>query len=263
VKDTWRLIKVGLIILISIAVLVGLIYTGYDYGRKKELVHSADLAVQLAYSKETIELTKGLYSKEVIKYEDLSKLFTQKGSEIDALKKQLRDSQAKLLVAEQVTLTWKRAYEAAVKANQTEEPSKEPDGIPRKRVDFVGDLGPIRATGHTLTDPPEAFLKLEQIMPLVLTLTMAQNRDETWTTYVTSSDENVNVEINVAGVNPLILKEKWYRRFWLDLGAIITGDPGARIGLRYQFDRFSFGADCTAMQTGSGCGMNVGYRIFK
>jgi hypothetical protein len=73
----------------------------------------------------------------------------------------------------------------------------------------------------------------------------------------------VNVEINVAGVNPLILKEKWYRRFWLDLGAIITGDPGARIGLRYQFDRFSFGADCTAMQTGSGCGMNVGYRIFK
>ena len=262
-NDLWRLIKATWLGLVIVLVFIALCYGAYRYGKSTEEKKTAQLAVELSRSKETLELTRGLYTKEVVKYHDLSNLFTQKGAEIDALKEQLKKTDAKLLVAEQVSLTWKKAYEAAVKAIQTEEPPEEEGGPTRKRVDFEGNLGPIKATGHTLTDPPQAFLKLEQVVPLVLTMTMAQNRDETWSTFVTSSDPNVDVKINIAGVNPLILKEKWYQRLWLEAGATFLGDPAGRLGLHYQFDRFTVGADCTAWQTGNGCGATVGYRIFK
>lgn len=248
--------------LVIVGILLAFMLAGYRYGVNKSKGRIAELSMQLSKSEETLEIQKGLYSKKVGEYNDLSVLLDTSRSEVRALKKHLEESEAKLLVAEQVSLKWKKAYEDYVKAHQTDLPPDD-NGVVRKRVEFDGDLGPIHASGWTLTDPPEAHLKLEQLLPLILTMNLVQNKDGTWSTFVTSSDENVDVKIDLAGVNPLVLKERWYQRIWAEAGVSFLGDPAGRVGLRYQFDRFSVGADCTVWQTGSGCGLNVGYRIFK
>lgn len=224
----------------------------------------ATLKTELAKNSETLEIQEGLYATEAIKTFKLQSLLDVSRDEVAKLARHLEDTNAKLLTAEQISIRWKKAYEAALKANQVEEPPTEPGGQPRKRVDFVGDLGPIRATGHTLTDPPEAFLKLEQTIPLLLTVAVAQNSDKTWSTFVTSSDENIDVKINLAGVNPLILSPKWYQRLWVEIGASFLGDPVGTVHVGYYGDRFSVGATCyTAGSSANGCGATLGYRIFK
>lgn len=224
----------------------------------------AALKIQLGQSQETLEIANDLYAKKVVAYENLGKYLEYKTDEMKALQKQLEDTKAQLLTAEQITLRWKKAYEAAVAAQQSEEPNPDPSLPPRKRVDFSGRLGPIQATGHTLTDPPEAFLKLEQVDPLKLTIVVAQNKDKSWSTYVTSSDENVGVSVDLASVNPLVLSPKWYQRLWLDLGVAVLGDPAGYVGASWRGDKYSFGAMCYASDGSmNGCGVTVGARIFK
>lgn len=251
-----------IVALLVAGVLFGLVYAGYRHGVNKEKDRIAELSLQLSKSQETLEIQKNLYSKKVVEMSDLTLMLDTSRSEIVALKHHLEDAQAKLLVSEQVTLRWKKAYEDYVSAHQTDGPPDD-HGVVRKTVEFEGTLGPIHATGFTITDPPEAHLKLEQLVPLILTMNLVQNKDGTWSTFVTSSDDNIGVTIDLAGVNPLVLKEKWYQRIWAEAGASFLGDPAGRVGLRYQMDRFSVGTDCTVWQTGSGCGVNVGYRIFK
>lgn len=249
--------------LVILAFLGLVMQVGYNWGKRKSADRAAQLAAELSKATETIELTTGLYSKSVVTIQDLTVLLDTSRSEVKALKAHLEEAKAKLLITEQISLRWKEAYEEALKANQTEEPPEEPGGTPRKKVAFEGNLGPVHASGHTLTDPPEAFLKLEQVVPLILTMNLVQNRDGTWTTFVTSSDENMDVKIDVAGVNPLVLSEKWYQKIWVELGAGFLGDPSGSVGLRYYGDHWSFGAECTAWQTGNNCGGSIGYRIFK
>ena len=117
----------------------------------------AALKTELAKNTETVEIQKGLYATEAIKTFKLQTLLDVSRDEVAKLAQHLEDTNAKLLTTEQISIRWKKAYEAALKANQTEEPPVDTGGQPRKRVDFTGDLGPIRATGHTLTDPPEPF----------------------------------------------------------------------------------------------------------
>lgn len=250
----------GLAVLVLLAaVFIG----GYGWGKRKGDQRIAELATELAKSTETIELTTGLYSQVVVQVEDLTSLLNTKDEKIAALKQTIDEMDGKLLVTEQISLRWKRAYEQALAAQQTEEPPTDPDGTPRKRVEFEGTLGPIKAHGHTLTDPPEAFLKLEQLVPLTLTMNVVQNRDGTWTTLVTSSDDNLDVKVDLAGVDPLVLSQKWYQKIWMELSVGFIGDPLASAGLRYYGDRFSFGAECSAWQGGHSCGGSMGVRIFK
>lgn len=262
-KDLWRVVKIVGAGLLLLAMLAGLGYGGYRFGKRSNQNRIADLSTELSKSEETVELQKGLYSRKVKEIEDLTSLLDTRRAEVAALRKHLEETQAKLLITEQISLRWKKAFEDALKAVQTEEPPEEPGGVPRKKVTFEGMLGPVKASGHTLTDPPEAHLKLEQIVPLILTMNMVQNKDGTWSTFVTSSDENIDVKIDLAGVNPLVLSEKWYQRLWIEANAIFIGEPAGTIGLSYHGDRYSFGVDCSAWQTGSGCGVRGGFRLFK
>lgn len=221
------------------------------------------LKTELSKHLETIEVQKDVYAIQIFKYDVLQELFDTSRAEVEALKKHLDDTNAKLLTATQLTLKWKKAYEALLDSQQTEEPPV--DGGPvRKRVDFAGKLGPIQATGHTLTDPPQAFLKLEQVDPLKLTVSVAQNKDKTWSTFVTTSDSNLDVKVDLAGVNPLVISPKWYQRIWMDVGAAALGDPAGYLGLSWRGDRMSVGTMCYA-SAGSmnGCGATLGVRLFK
>jgi hypothetical protein len=224
----------------------------------------ADLKTELAKTHDTVMVKEGLYVTEAVKTFKLQALLDTSRAEVASLARELDDMKAQLLTTTQISLGWKKAYEEALKAQQTEEPPTDPGGVPRKRVEFEGNLGPIRATGHTLTDPPEAFLKLEQVTPLLLTVSVAQNKDRTWSTFVTSSDPNVDVKVNLSGVNPLVISPKWYQRIWMDLGAAALGDPAGYLGLSWRGDRFSVGGMCYASGGSmNGCGATLGVRLFK
>ena len=230
---------------------------GYNCGTRKAQDQVATLTTQLAESEKTIELKDGLYSTTIVEMNNLKDLLQGSDAEIAALKKQLSDSQAQLLTTQQVAIKWKNAYEAELTANQ----SQGSDG--RTRVDFQGDLGPIHAQGFTLTDPAEAHLKLDQLRPLVLTVSVAKNKDGKWQSYVTSSEPNMQAVVNLAGVDPGVTSPSWRPRIWVDLGADFIGDHAARAGLSYHFDRWSLGASCSIWAQGEGCGATVGFRLFK
>jgi hypothetical protein len=259
-----KLLKyVGLVIIFLIVIAIG--FRAGDWWRGRQANDEiAALKTELSKHLETIEVQKSVYVAQTIKYATLQGLLDASRAEVKALKKYLDDARAKLLAAEEISLKWKKAYEAVLAANQEEKPSEDPNGVPRKMVTFEGDLGPIRASGYTLTDPPEAFLKLEQIAPLVMTVAVAQNRDETWSTFVTSSDPNVDVKVNLAGVNPLLLKPKWYQRLWFEIGASVIGDPSGVASVSYLGERWSLGTYCYTAAAGiSGCGGALGIRLFK
>lgn len=249
------------VVLGSVIVLV--FQQGYSCGARKGRDQVSKLTALLAESTETIELTTGLYAATVAQVEDLTALLNTNDAKIAEMQRVIDQLNAEVLVLEKISVRWKKAYEDALDARQTEEPPVEPGGDPRKRVDFEGNLGPIRATGHTLTDPPEAFLKLEQVVPLTLTMTVVQNPDGTWTTLVTPSDDNIEVKVDLAAVDPLVLSQKWYQRLWVELSTGILGDPAGSLSLGYYGDRLSLGAGCSLWEGGRSCGLNVGFRVFK
>jgi uncharacterized membrane-anchored protein YhcB (DUF1043 family) len=246
---------------IVIIIFVGLGFRLGDWWRSREV---ADLKTELSKSAETLELATGLYVRKIEEIDKLTSILDTSRTEVKKLKEHLEDSKAQLLVTEQISIRWKKAYEAALAAAQSEEPPVDGGVVARKRVDFEGTLGPIKAKGFTLTDPPEAFLKLDQSLPILLTMSVAQNKDGTWSTFVTSSEDNIDVKVDLAGVNPLIISPSWYQRIWLGVGATVIGDPAGTLTLGYYGDRFSFGAECYfAGSENRGCGGSLGVRLFK
>ena len=121
-------------------------------------------------------------------------------------------------------------------------------------------MGPISVSGYTLTNPPEASVKIEQLKPLIITVSIAKNRDGTWSSYSTSSDDNINVSVRLAGVNTKILSQTWKQKIWLNTGINLLGDKSSYVGMSYKFDRFSFGVHCG---TDKNCGIDLGFRVFK
>lgn len=245
-------------IILTIAVIVSA-FVGFKISEAYQKNKIADLSEKLATFGETIEIEKNLYAKKVAEIKDLNSIIDG----IAGLKKQLENSKAELLVHQKLAIKWKKAYEAILKATQVDVDPTSP-GVVRKRIDFAGKLGPINATGYTLTDPPEAFLKLEQVTPLVVTVSVAQNKDGSWSSLATSSDDNVSIDIELAGVNPLILSPKWYQRIWVGASASPIGDTSAGIQIGYFGDKYSLGATCSASINGyKSCGGTFGFRLFK
>ncbi len=256
-RRIWPFIAGGIVLVIVILAI------GYRFGQRSRDAEITELAIKLATSEQTIEISRGVYATQTREIGDLKELIAKVGEENLGLAEQLRRSRAELLTLGTLVVKWKKAYESLLNSTQTEEPPVTPGDPPRKRVDFVGDLGPIHASGHTLTDPPQAYLKLEQTRPLRLTVAVARNPNGTWSTYTTSSEENMEVEVALSGVDTGILSPKWYQRIWVDVGADFIGDPRGSIGLSYKFDRVSVGASCSVLADARGCGLTAGYRLFK
>lgn len=259
--------------LLALAVVLVLLYGGYKWGARSANSEVATLTEKLAESEKTVELKQGLYATTLVQANDLQSLLTGKDAQVQALQKQLTDSQAQLLTTQQLVVQWKSAYQGALKATQTNGGAtptpvdgavEVPVALGRTRVDFTGGLGPISATGYTLTNPPEAYLSLIQTRPLKLTVSVARERDGTWTSYVTSSEPNIGVNVSLGGVDPGVLAPSWYERIWVDGGIDFLGGKRASLGLSYRMDRWALGAGCS-LETGwsAGCGLTAGFRLFK
>jgi hypothetical protein len=239
-------------------------YVGYGCGQHSRDGEVSDLTTKLAENEKTVEIQNGVYATTMVSMKGLQVLLDTTQTQNAALKKQLTESQGQLLTTQQLVVQWKQAYQGALTAKQTPAgPSTTDPGVTRERVDFTKSFGPLDVSGYTLTSPPEGFITVKQDQPLKLTVAVARDKDGTWNSYVTSSDPTVSVAVTLGGVDLGILDPSWYQKIWATGGVDFLMGERASVGLSYQMDRVSVGADCSAWTGGHGCGLTVGYRLFK
>lgn len=203
-----------------------------------------DLQNAVASRDQTIEVQQGVYDKLALEKKDLEDMLTSQSAEVLALKDELKKKKQELLTATQVAINWKKAYEAEVNAHQGEVVN--PDGTKRAKVEFDKDFGYIGITGWTLTNPAQAWVSIKQNRPLKLTVAVTQDSSKVWHTYVTSSEENVQAEIELSSVNPFMLQPKWYEKLSVDaIVAAGSGNMGATglvgAGVSIGINQFSVG----------------------
>jgi len=236
-----------------------------------------DLYNEIALNSETIEIHKNAYEKKTIEVknlEDVLRSFKEQNGldkqTIDDLMKRISKLKEEVLAANRLAVKWKEAYEAEANAHQSEDPVDPDSGsdLVRTRVAFDKDFGYIGVEGYTLTNPAYAWVKVQQNRPLFLTMTITQGRDKRWKTYVTSSEDNVAVDVTLSAVNPFILKEKWYEKLTLNMGMDVNSaiiSPYA--GLSYPIGHFnvSGGAwfDPNAKNVGWYSTLNYSWAPFK
>ena len=198
---------------------------------------------EVAVRDQTIEVQKGVFTKLTIESDNLRKLLDSKDEQIQGLTDQLKKSKEDLLVANQLVIKWKKAYEGAVDAHQDPEDPAQPG---RTKVSFQKDWGMIGVKGWTLTNPAEAWVSVNQLRPLKVTVAVSQDKAGAWHTYATSSEENVGIDIALASVNPYLLEPKWYEK--IQLGASLAGGSGTGgfgfllgVDATYKISKFDIG----------------------
>ena len=203
---------------------------------------NAGLRDVLATVEGTVKLREGVWERRAVEVVDLRRLLDASKGETLALAEELRKSHRDVVAVTKVAVRWKNAYEGAVAAGQTTVLPASPDDPPRIRVDFSRDFGPILVTGHTITDPPEGHVKVEQTRPLHLTLALSRAKDGSWRTMV-AADDGYEVDVELAGVDFGIFTDPWYRRLGVGVFAGVSPSGGAHgsIGLLYKGDRFVVG----------------------
>lgn len=242
---TPRLQKISAIVAASVVVvLLGVI----EYQRR---IHSAELRGlrnQVASRDQTVEIKDGLYRRATLEVENLTALLETSRKEVSSLKDELAGDRQKLLTVTELAVKWKRAYEAEASAHQEDLPpvvapsgSDTESSAVRKKVTFARDFGYIGVDGYTLTDPAYAWVRVVQKRPLVLTLALSQGDDGKWSTYVTSSEKDVGVDVRLSAVNPKLLSQKWYEKIGVQ-GTVAVG-PGlvSAVGVTYRLGSLQLG----------------------
>jgi len=255
-----KILKYIIFALVIIALVIVAIFA-FKFGKNSRNSEVAELVLKLAQSEKTIEIQKQVFATNVFELSGLQKLLDTSRDEVKLLKKQLDDSQAKILATQEIAIKWKKAYEGALNSTQTTEPPIEPGSPQREKVTFSGLLGPIQVDGYTLTYPAESYVSIKQIKPVILTVVVAKNVDGTWSSYTTSSDDNLDIKVNLGGVDiGAVVKKSWKDNIWLNAGVDVLGTRSAYVGMSYSFNKFSLGLHCG---TDESCGFDLGFKVFK
>lgn len=235
-------LKVTAVVLLAVLMVVGVIWAVVT--RNSYEAELARLRNEIASRDQTIEVQKGQFSKLTLELKDVQDALNKSDQKVKDLLVRLDKANQDILAANQLIIKWKSAYEGLANANQTDVPGD--GGVVRKRVDFSRSFGLIDVSGYTLTDPAEAFVRVEQVRALYLTLVLSQDESGAWHTDVTSSDDNTAVDISVAAVNPHFFEPRWYQR--LGLSATLAGGMAGTgfgmlfgVGVSYQFKKFDVG----------------------
>jgi hypothetical protein len=219
-----KLKKFMMTFLVIIIMTMGVVMYMQKRNHDKDVVK---LHNKIAMQSKTVEVHKNAYEKATVELDDLESVLRtfEAGKGLDAktikdLRKLIKKRNEEILSTNRLALKWKKAYEAEAEANQTEEPTDpdDPTSPTRTKVSFEKDFGYLGVNGYTLTNPAYAWVKINQNRPLLLTMTVTQARDGHWSTYVTSSEDNVAADVKLSAVNPYLFKEKWYEKLSLDFG---------------------------------------------
>lgn len=213
--------------------------------------HERELATlrnRIAEQSRTVELERGLYQRKSVELGDLKKMLDSSRDDQAKVSAEIERQKLEIVALNTLVVRWKRAYEGAVDATQ-HDPPDQPPTIPecaeecakhRTMVMFGKEFGPIRVTGHTITNPPEGAVKVEQVRPFELTVALVQAHDGSWSTVVGSSDD-LEVDLSLSAVDPYVFRRRWYERLSVD-GTVALGDGLlATVGFAYDVGNISIG----------------------
>jgi len=205
-----------------------------------------ELQNAVATRDQTIEVQKGVFQKLSIQSRDLQDLLDQNDAQLKLLQEQLKKSGDQLLTAATLIVKLKKDLESKG-TGTTVIIDSNGKAMALVKFDTQDDLSPFRVTGETVascditSNKFDYNLKLYQIKPLKLSVVVSQGKDGAWKTSTTSSEENFQVDIGLAAVNPYILEPRWYENIGLsvDLG----GGTGfiAGVGASYKIGKFEVG----------------------
>jgi hypothetical protein len=221
-----------------------------------------ELAAIVRMQEDTIEVRDGLYQKKVAELDAVSALLTKEGQLTASLREEVERQRLQVVSYSELVITWKRRYEALVEATQTEEPPDTPGDPVRTRVAFSKDFGPFRVDGHTLTNPPEAWVAVQQSRPIRLGVALTQAKDGRWSTLVTTEDKDAySVDVSVSAVDRQTDVQDWRDRLSLGLDLGLYSEPRLGVSARYG-DRLQLGPQCSVGASDWSCGLSVSWRPF-
>ena len=240
-----------------VAILALLTYGGIKTWSYNKTI--TQLQNDVASKDKTIEVTKGVYEKLAMDSRNLQALLDRTNSEVDSLVKELDKRDEDLLTANNMAVYWKNKYTATGTGTQTTIPGPHCDRI---KVAFAKDFGYIGVEGYTITSPPEFWVSVANKRPLKLTLVVGRLKDGSWKADVTSSEDNVGVDIAIAAVDTSLFAPAWYTKIGVgvDLGVGAQGFLGG-VGVSYGFGRFEVGPKVWVDVGGSGVGVFYGASI--
>lgn len=233
-----------MVLLIAVGVIAYLKVQAYE----KKIT---DLQNAIATQSVTLEVQKQVYAKLTIKMDDIKSAVDLSTVEGKRLADEVKRNKGELVAVVNQLVQIKDQI-ARGRGTQI-------DVGGRKKIEFAQDFGFVKVDGYTLSDPPEYELKLGQgNKPLKIVTAITQQPDGSWKTFVTSSDENVALDIGVSAVNPYILEAKWYEKVkvHLDLG-VGSGVLGG-VGASYQLGAFDFGPSLWGTTSSTGGSMFYG-----
>lgn len=201
-----------------------------------------DARSALASRDNTVEIQHGVYERLSVETKNLRQLLIGKDAQLSSLESEISKRREDILAVDQLVVKWKKPYETKGPGKQTDVASARPGDPQRKRVDFDHDFGYIGVIGYTLTDPPEALLSVRQNRPLKIGVSLTQSKDKRWHTYVTSSEENIGIDLAVSAVNPWILEPRWYERMSVNVFSGFSSSSALLgLGVGYRIGQFDIG----------------------
>lgn len=236
--------KVMFVVIIVALVVAAIFVAARKSAYERQIV---DLQNAVAERDKTIEVQKNVYQKLSVQNDDLSTLLSRSDEQLRLLRDQLKKTGDELLAANTLIVKLRKDLQSNANANQ-EIPDPQKPGIIRINFDSKEDFSPFKVVGSAtgdcaLKEKPSVTMKLSQLRPLRLNVVVSQGDDGTWRTSTTSSEDNFQIDIALAGVNPRMLDEKWYEKIGIDLDLGVGTGPGflAGTGVTYGFGKFEVG----------------------
>lgn len=242
------------------------IIAGLAVKSSRERTQLAKMLVDLQTMQKTVEVMDGVFEKMSL---DLSQRPTTihdisagQSEQIKALDKRLQDLDARAAALMEVVVSQrqKRVTGTAHATQAVEKPSA-PGNPERRRVDFDLELSRFRVSGHTLTDPAESILTLEEVRPLKLGIAVSRGKDGKWRTDV-STEDGSKADVRLSVVDEKAISGGWRDRLSVVLAAGAFPNQTASVGLLYG-NKIAVGPFCQVSPDSSSCGVTMTWRPFS
>jgi len=225
-------------LILTLAIVIGV----YSYRRAEDQRSIVNLQNQTASLQQTIEIKNGLFEKQALVTASVKDELDSTNAQNQALLAQLKKTGQQLADETSLNITLKSQLTSSVTATQTTvSPTSTGATLTnsRIRVDFTHDFGIYSVKGYTLTNPPEGQVTLTQTQPLKLSVVVAKDKNGVFETYVTSSDNSVNVNIATSAYDSEINAPHWYEKIGVQgsfgIGSTSNG-AGILAGIGPTFD---------------------------
>lgn len=105
----------------------------------------------------------------------------------------------------------------------------------RFKVSFEQEKNYLKVSGFTLTNPPEATIKVEWVKDLILDLYLTKDSSNGFKVYLQSNDSSVEKIQLKLSVDPNILNYKWYEKIAVGGNVVVGEGISSTINIMWQF----------------------------